>query len=206
VAESFLAVTSGSGTKLHTFNRTIGANSVEQQVIQHAEPYLAGYTVTTAATSIATAAAHILQIMAGSSLPVYLRSLRVYQIGLATSAAIVAWDLFRLSTAGTGGTAITPAPLDTTDAASGATAMTLPTGKGTETTKLGSFSSQLIQTVGTGGSGSNPMLIDITPDWLLRMKVHRIAAGTANGIALKQVTGAAAATVFVVASISEASF
>lgn len=206
MAESTLQVTAGSGTKLHTNQRTIGVNTVEQQVVLHGEQYLATYTVVTAATSIATAASHTLQIMAGASLPVYLRRIMVYQIGLATTAALINWDLFRLSTAGTGGTAVTPSPLDSTDSASGAAAMTLPSVKGTEGTIIWRASSQTIQTVGTGGTGVNPLLLDLDFDKLFRGKVPRLAAGTSNGFALKQVTGAAAATVYVVATISEASF
>jgi len=84
--------------------------------------------------------------------------------------------------------------------------MTLPTVKGTESTKLLDLSSQTIQTVGTGGTGVNPLLLDLDFDKLLRGKAPRIAAGAANGLALKQLTGAAAATVVVEARISEASF
>lgn len=206
MAESTVSVTAGSGTKLHTFQRTIGANTVEQEVGLHGEPYLATYTVTTAATSLATANSHTLHVMAGASLPVYLRSIRVYQAALATAAAISTWEIWRLSTAGSGGTAVTPAPLDTTDSASGATAMTLASSKGTESTKLWSGTSQLIQTVGTGGAGANSLLISHDWDWQLRSKAPRIAAGTSNGIALKQITAAAAATAIVVVTFSEASF
>lgn len=207
MAESTLAVTAGSGSNLRVNTRSISATTTLEQFVQIADPNKATYNIVTAATSIATAASHTLQIMAGSTLPVYLHRIMVWQIGLATSAAIVNWDILRLTTAGTGGTALTPAPLDTTDSASGATAMTLPTAKGTESTALFRFSTSLTQTVATQSGGQMATLLaDLDFDMLLKSKVPRIAAGTSNGIVLKQVTGAAAATVYVVATISEASY
>ena len=130
--ESVVQVTEGSGKLLHTFQRTIGANSVEDEVVLNGEQYLATYRIATAQTSVATASSHLLQIMAGATLNVYIRSIRVYQVAMATAAAITVVALFRLTTAGTGGTVMAPQPLDTTDAASGSTSMTLPTVKGTE--------------------------------------------------------------------------
>lgn len=206
MAEGTLEVTAGSGSKLHVNSRTIGANTVLQQVIQHGEPYLATYTVTTAATSIATANAHLLQIMAGASLPVYLRDLKVYQVAVAGTQAFATWEIWRLSTAGTGGTSITPAPVDTADSASGATAMTLPSAKGTEGTKLWSGTSRLTDTVSTGGAGLETVLIDLPWDRQLRSKGLRIAAGTSNGIALKWIDASTGATAIVVATIVEATF
>lgn len=205
MANSTLAVTAGSGTNLRTNTRTISATTVHEQAVQLADYNEATYNIVTAATAITTAASHTLQIMAGSTLPVYLRRIRVYQIVAVTTAALVNWDILRLTTAGTGGTSITPSPLDTTDSASGATAMTLPTAKGTESTVLYRASSQIIQTVGTGGPGTNGLILDIEFDGF-RVKVPRIAAGTSNGIALKQVTGASPATVYVVATITEAAY
>lgn len=206
MAEGTLGVTAGAGSLLHVNSRTIGVNTVLQQVVEQGEPYLATYTVVTVATSIATADAHILQIMAGASLPVYLRALRVYQVAVAGTEAIASWQILRLSTAGTGGTAVTPAPLDSTDSASGAAGMTLPTAKGTETTKLWAGTSQLTDTVATGGSGLFPVLIDLNFDTLLRSKGPRIAAGTSNGLALKWLSTSTSATAIVVATISEATF
>jgi hypothetical protein len=207
MAESTLAVTAGSGSLLHVNTRTIAAQTNIEQYVQLAEPGNATYSIVTAATSIATAASHTLQIMAGSTLPVYIRRIVVYQMGLATAAAIVNWDILRLTTAGTGGTSITPSLMDTQDSASGATAMTLPTVKGTEGVALWRASSSLTQTVATQAAGTeNTKILDIDFDMLMRGKPPRIAAGTSNGICLKQVTGAAAATVYVVATISELSY
>jgi len=206
MANSTLAVTAGSGSNLRVNTRTIASVTNLEQYVQLADPNEATYNIVTAATSIATANSHTLQIMAGSTLPVYLRRIQVRQFGLATTAAIVNWDLLRLTTAGTGGTSLTPAPLDSTDSASGATAMTLASSKGTESTVLWRGSSSLTQTVATQNAGeNNTLILDLVFDGP-RNKVPRIAAGTSNGIALKMVTGAAAATVYVVATISEAAY
>lgn len=205
MANTTVAVTAGSGTLLRHNSRTISSNTVLEQHVQLADYHEATYNVVTAATAITTAASHTVQIMAGGTLPVYLRRIRVFQIVAVTTGVIVNWDVLRLTTAGTGGTAVTPSPLDSTDSASGCTAMTLPTAKGTESTVLYRASSQIIQTVGAIGPGQNPLLLDLNFDDL-RIKVPRIAAGTSNGIALKQVTGASPATVYVVATVTEASY
>lgn len=203
--ESIVQVTEGSGKKLHTFQKTIGANVVEDEVVVLGEAYLADYFVDAAAAiSAATANSHLMQIMAGATLNVYIRRIQIWQLGLAATAAIADMGVFRLTTAGTGGTAITPARLDLTDAASGATAMTLPTVKGTEAVAPSWHGSAgFVQTVPT--SGVNPLLLDLDFS-RLRQKSLRIAAGTANGIAVKNITAIAAATVFVHIELMEANF
>lgn len=205
--ESFVNVTEGSGKKLHSFQRTIGANSVEDEVVQHGEQYLATYIATPAAVSTAVAASHLCQIMAGASLNVYIRRIEIWQLVAATAAAIDEIDIFRLTTAGTGGTVVTPLPLDDTDAASGATCMTLPTVKGTEAAApIYRKSVQFTQTVATQSGGSDATLLGVFDFDTLRGKALRIAAGTANGIAVKNITARAAATVFVVVRFTEANF
>jgi hypothetical protein len=204
MAESIVQVTEGAGKKLHTFNRTIGANSVEDEVVLNGEPYLATYTITTPAVSVATAAAHALQIMAGASLKVRVRRIQMFQIAAATAAVIADFNVLRLTTAGTGGGVVTASPLDPTDAASGATCMTLPTVKGTEGVALDAYNPYLIQTVGASTTMVSPAA-DRMYD-LLRTKPIIIAAGAANGICVKVVAGYAAATVRFVVWIDESNF
>lgn len=205
MAESFVNVTEGAGKKLHTDQKTIGANTVEDEYVLHAEPFLSTYVISTStAASTATAASHLLQIMAGASLNLYVRAIRVYQFGLATTAAIVTLQLFRLTTAGTGGTAFTPAPISN-EAASGASSMTLPTAKGTEGTLVGIRASQFIQTVPTGGNGTAPLLAEWDFE-KLRGKALRIPAGAANGLAIKNPTAVAGASVVIEVVLAEANF
>jgi hypothetical protein len=199
MAESTVQQQEGVGKKVHTWNRTIGANGIEDQFVLAGLQSYATYTASTAVISFAVAADHLCAWMAGSTNNVYLRYLAVYArvaAGTATNGEAI---LVRLTSAGTGGTAITPAPMDTTDAAAGATAMSLPTAKGTETTMLWRGTIPLPATMAALAA---PILeldwrnFDIT-------KSPRIAAGTSNGIALKHVTGVATATGVVYAELVE---
>lgn len=202
--DAYVQINEGSGKKLAHWERTIGADTIEEQKMVISEPFLASYSITTAtAVSIATAASHVLQIMAGSSLRVALRRLKVTQLVNGSAATRQQWQLFRLTTAGTGGTAITPRALDAADGASGCTAMTLPTVKGTEGNLMWSEAS-LVEAATPAANASLP-LIDYEWDGD-RTKSIVIASGTANGIALKCVSGVTSATVVVYAEVVELSW
>jgi hypothetical protein len=150
MAESLVQVTEGSGKKLHTWQRVIGANSVEDEFVIPGEYPLASYVGQNAGSSIATANDHV-QLMAGAALNVRIRRIRVEQAALATTAVLAAFGVYRLSTAGTGGTAVTPRPLDSADAACGATMASIPGVKGTEGVELFRRRMILTQTVATAG-------------------------------------------------------
>ena len=205
MAESIVQVTEGSGKKLHTFNRTIGANSVEDEVVIPGENYLATYVVGSSLNpSTATAASHLLQIMAGASLKVRIRRIEIWQSAVVTAAALLPILILRVTTAGTGGTAATPALLDTTDGASGATAMFLPTVKGTESTSIAAVWPYMIQTIGASMPFAGPVaVLDFDG---LRGKPLVIAAGAANGIVLKNVNAVAAGSLAINVYFSESSF
>jgi hypothetical protein len=204
MAESVVNVTEGAGKKLHTFNRTIGVNSVEDEVVLFGENYLASYTVDTGNVSTATANSHILQIMAGASLKVRVRRIEVWQYALATAAALMDLRVYRLTTAGTGGTAFAAAPLDTTDAAAGAQPMLLPTVKGTEGILIVTGRPYMMQTIGASNQLSQPIAV-----WDFdrpRSKPLIIAAGVANGIAIKNVDAVAAGSIIVNVWLDESNF
>ena len=206
MAESIVQVTEGSGKKLQTFQRTIGANSVEDEVVLQGENYLASYIVATigAPSSTATANSHLLQIMAGASLKVRIRRIEMHQSAMATAAALMQVSLYRLTTAGTGGTAHGVGALDSTDAAAGLSPMTLPTVKGTENVLLGNATPYMMQTLGASTPLANPVLV-----WDFdrpRSKPLIIAAGAANGIAVKNLTAVAAGTVFFMVWADESNF
>lgn len=204
--ESYIQLPADStGKKAHTFQRTIGSNTVEDEAVLLGEQYLATYAVESLATSIATVNDHVLQIMAGASLNVYVRRIVVTQAIVATTAALFGMSVVRLSTAGTGGTVRTPSAFDTADAAAGASAMTLPTSKGTEGVELFRHYASAIQTVAVGGPASATIVFDFDVD-KLRTKAIRIPAGTANGIAVKILNAVAGAQANVWALISEANF
>ena len=204
-SESFVEVTQGTGTKTHSLQRVIGVNTVEQSVVVRGEPYLASYLVTqggSAGQSIATANTNLVQLLAGASLRVYLRRIRIYQRALATTAAICGFDVVRATTAGTGGTAVTPARRDTTDSASGASVLYGITSPGTLTTTVDASTVFIPQAV--MGGQQNGLLVDL--DYRGPGKALIIPAGTANGIVVRNRDAIAAATVVIVLDFDEANF
>ncbi len=144
MGESLVQVTEGSGKKLHTYSRAIGANTVEDEIVIPGEPYLASYVIAFAGVGTATLDSHIVQIMAGASLNVRIRRIRIQQLALASAVMSQPFLIHRLTTAGTGGASLTPRPYDPSDAAAGATAQTLPSAKGTEGVFLHRFTMGLV--------------------------------------------------------------
>lgn len=205
MAESFVQLDpDGTGKKLHSSDKIIGANTVHDEVVVQGEPYLASYVITSAnvlSPSMATAGDHLLAIQAGASLNVYIRRILIAQRGLATAAAIAPIQLLRLTTAGSGGTVLTPRPLDTSDAAAGATARAIPSTLGTEGVYLVELSGTLLSAAGAGA-----FYIDLSLDDMLRTKPIRIPAGTANGIAIRNPVAQAGATVAITVWLTEANF
>lgn len=202
MAEAFINVTEGDGKRIRAYDRTVASQTVHDEVVVIGEPYVAEYTTATITpVSTATANSHVLQLMAGSSNRVRVRRIEVAQMGLATTAAFCQWAVYRLTTAGTGGTSITPQLIDPSDSAVSATSMTLPTAKGTEGALLWSGATPMTQTISATPAAINPILV-LDFDDTRRKPIH-IAAGTSNGIALKNITAIAAATVVVTIWFSE---
>jgi hypothetical protein len=199
-----IQVTEGSGKRLAAgATYTENGQTVRDEKVVLGEQYLPTFFTGAAGSSVATLNDHLLQIMAGSALKLYIRRIRVQQTGLASAAGLVQLSLFRLSSAGTGGTAITPAPLDTADGASAATSMVLPSSKGTETT-------QLIRAINIGLVSAQPIPGGGAGYWewtqLPNSKGIVIPAGTSNGVALKVTDAEAGATVGVLVEFAEAAF
>lgn len=204
MADTSFAVTAGSGTGLHTSTHTVGGVTAHDEVMVLGIPNLPSYSAIWAANaSLATANAHVLQVMAGSSLNVYITRIRIYQSVLATTVTNTQFILLRLTTAGTGGTVLNTNPFDTAAAAGGATCMTLPTVKGTEGAGLWIGSTIAIQTLATGQL--LPPLLELNFD-TLKGQALRIPAGVANGLALKVLTATAAAAVIGTVEFFEASY
>jgi len=202
MAEAFVNVTEGSGKKLRAYDRSIGGNTVLEEGMFLAEQNMASFTCSpVAGVSIATANDHTFELMAGASLNLYLRRIEVYQLVAATTAAFCQFIVYRITTAGTGGTVQTVTALDNADTA-GATVMTLPTVKGTETFRIWNGTCVVTQTVPVAGGPTKLADIYFDP----KSKVNRVPAGTANGIALKCITAVAAATVVFNVTWGEANF
>ena len=201
MAESHIGVTEAAtpDAKLHTNTRTIGAHTVEDEVVILGEPYIASYAVMAGAVSCATAGDHLIQLMAGASLNVRVRRISVYQNAAAASSTRMTLDIVRLTSAGTGGSALTPVKYESSDSAAGATGMQIPTANGTEGDILHRAAMRVVSTS-----------VD-QQDWvwhqLPNAKPFVIPAGTSNGIAVKHNTGTdASATVRIVIEFDETSF
>lgn len=203
MAASRIGVTAGAGTNVATNSYTESGFTVHDEKVILGEQYHPTYTVVDA-MSTATANAHLLQIMAGASLRVRIRRIEIYQDTLATTATIASLSIYRLTTAGTGGVAVTPRALDPADAAAGATAMRLPTAKGTEGNQLWTGNVYYMQTAGASSIMQQPaMVLDFDG---LRQKPIIVAAGVTNGIAIKHETAVAGAIARITVVIDETAF
>jgi hypothetical protein len=202
MAEAFINVNEGTGKKIHHNSRTIGADLQHDEFVLPGEFPYASYTVVIPTTAFVTANSHLLQIMAGASLNVRIRRIQLWQSVLATATLNLSLQLWRLSTAGTGGTAVTPGKLDTADAAAGATAMTLPTAKGTELTQL-YWWNPVADIAWTAGSANTP-LVDY--EWKPGLKPIIIPAGAANGIAIKNINAQAVGSIVGTVELVETNF
>lgn len=202
--EGFFNATEGSGKKLHTWQRTIGANDVHDEYVLMGEQPLATYAANSPTVSIATANDHPMQLMASASVNLYVRRIMVYLAGLATTAVNAEFRIFRLTTAGTGGTSTASVAFDTTAGAAGGAAMTLPTAKGTEGSRMWIGDAQLTQTV-SATPGKDALLFDLLFDGE-HLPALRVPAGASNGIAFKNVTAVAGASIAVNVWWSEANF
>lgn len=203
--DSLVAMSEGAGKNLHTFQRVIGLNTVEDQVVLAGHPYEAAYFIDPGAlASTATANSHLIQIMAGAALNVYIHRIVGYMAVVPAATTAIEFQLKRLSTAGTGGTAGVVATIDAGDAAAGATSMVLPTVKGSEGVTLNDVIGVLPAAFPT--SGVPPIVFDFDYRGQHHLKVPRIAPGVANGLCVKNLTGLATSTLLIVATITEANF
>ncbi|MBX3031908.1 MAG: hypothetical protein KF809_17310 [Chloroflexi bacterium] len=202
MGDSSYEFTEGSGRRQRTYQRTVAGTAVEELTVNLTEATLPSYTITTPGLLTSTANTHLLQIMAGASNRVGIRRIVVSQSGLAGAASISRFQLLRLSTAGTGGTASgTPLPLDPADASPGATVRhALTSNKGTEGGTVWEEGISLL----SAATQSTLKTVEWTFGADGITKVPWIAAGTANGLALKVTTAVGTAQVIVAVEFVEA--
>lgn len=201
MAESLVQVTEGSGKKLHSYQRTIGANNVEDEIMVLGEPYLAAYAVATGTALTLGTAQVIVQLMAGASLNLRVTRVTVKQRALAGAVGTAVIELRRITVAGSGGTAITPQQMETGDSASGATCQTIPTVAPTLGSRLG------IRTLGL--VAAEPVPDSSMIEWRFDSAFSKpivIAAGTANGLAINVSGAIATATCYCEIEFHETSF
>jgi hypothetical protein len=201
---TYLSITEGAGKKVAAASYTEAGQTVLDQKILVGEQYLSTYTVNALGILTTTTGAHLLQVMAGTGLNIRLRHIAVWQSVLATASAFADLSIVRLTSAGSGGTVITPAPHDPADTAT-ATAMSLPSSKGSLGVVILQPTVCFSQTVPLSGPNTLPLLFE--HDWDgLRSKPPIISAGTSSGIAIQIVTGVATATVNIALTFTELSF
>lgn len=203
MADSYVEVTEGSGKKLRSHTRTVNSQTVHEEVVLPAIPHHPSYIMFSDAVSMATANSRIATLHAGASLNVYVTRIRMWQVAVATTLSGVAIGLRRMTTAATGGTAVTPAPLDPSDPACGATARALATA-GTFGTVL---ANDVVVLTNAYSAAQHPqlLLMDKTFGDGGLIKPLKIAAGTDNGIGI-QAGGVAGATVIVEIQFFEAAY
>jgi hypothetical protein len=193
--QSLLAYTDGAGKNIDAQERTISAVAYQQQTFLLGPPYLPAYSVIASSISTATAASHILEIMAGATNYVAIERVRVKQVTIGT-AGILSLAVLRLTSAGTGGGVVTPRPFDSADSAADATAMTLPTVKGAEGVQLDQIDFPLIV---ARSASVEPEYVWTPP---VGMKPWIIPTGATNGLCFKAVAGIATDTISIVVTFS----
>ena len=181
---------------LHTNQRTISSTAREDQYVLPGQNAYPTYAALTAAVSGATAASHLLQIMGDGSGYSRLVRLRIHPLQ-ATSAGAQIISVYRLSSAGTGGTSVTPAPFDTSDTYGGG-AMTLPSSKGTEGTEL----LRLMIYYPAAGGIIHPIEWQALPG----SKPIIFGSATSNGLALKVEGGLAGSSIDITAEFLVTSY
>lgn len=193
-SDSYISFDEGSARKWSFVQRSIASNTVEEMKAVISEPYLPVYSaITTSAVSTGTANSHLMAISGSTLNRLYIRRVLVTQLANAGASTKAVLQLVRLTTSGSGGTAITPRTYDNADGATTASAQTLPSSKGTEGTILWTGTGNLMA---AAASAANDFVIDWVWDAPHR-RSPTVAAGTSNGIALKLITSVASATVHI---------
>ena len=190
----------GSPSKyLHTNARTISAVAREDQYVLLGQPAYPTYTAIASGISIATTAAHVLMVMAdGTNYTRLVRATVTPTDDIPAAANVATIQIVRLSTAGSGGGAVTVGAMDSADTYAG-TVQTLPSAKGTEGVVLWQGRIPLV--------AAQPVVI---PPVYFEQHPHAkpltFGTATSSGIAFKVVTGIASCTLDVVAEFITTTF
>src|SRR3990167_1127884 len=132
MAESGAGITTGTDLYFHTWTHTVSGNTRHDQIVKIGRAFEATYCGI-GTGSVATTADHVFVLHAGADYDVWLDNIVIAQGGLAAAAGRAIFGLYRVSTAGTGGGAVTARPLDAADTDPfGGSMFTIPSSKGTE--------------------------------------------------------------------------
>lgn len=200
MSDSVVGVSTGTDKYLNSQSRTVGGTAVDEQVVHEGWTSEATYSVISDDASVATANDHILQIMADGTNYTRLVHFTITETedGPA-SAGYLKLALYRLSTAGTGGTAITASAFDSADTYGG-DCRQVPTSKGTEGALLWTGYLSLAQT--PASSAVNRFEWTMPPGG----KPIIFGTGTGAGVAFKVIDAVASASVIVRAEIVVTSY
>lgn len=202
MAESIILV--GDTTKkVHTNSYTVGANTVEDEVVVFGPYPYPTYTALIQAASIAVAGDHLITLNSAAGTKTRIHLIRLRWSGPGTAAVVRAFPILRTTTTNpTGGKAITIAAHDTVDTV-GATARSIPAVKGTESTVI--KVAELNVTQALSATATNPHEV-----WEWRQapngKPITLPSGVTNGLAVKNSTALAAGTVSIEIEFTETAF
>ena len=163
---------------LHTHSRTISATAREDQYVLQGESANPTYSVATSQNAD-TANVHILQLMGDGTNYTRIKRISILPY-FASVESEFAVEVRRLSSAGTGGGALTPSPFDSADTYAGG-AMALPSSKGTEGALLLRASMHITDTSAAVAAGS------YTWEQAPGAKPIIIGPATSSGVAIKAV-------------------
>lgn len=179
---------SAADKNLHSWSKTVGANTVQDQVIVKGDAFSATYIASFANIATTTSSSHIVALEADGTNYIKIRRISLWQRTLAGVVNRLDTQVLRTTTASSAGSTITPAPVDTGDSAFGGVCRTLPTA-GSEGTILLRRPLTLFATapITTHGEYQYVSRDDAKP--------IVIQPATTNGIAIKIITGVGTATV-----------
>lgn len=204
MAETFVNVTEGSGKKLHGWDLVAGGNTVVDEFVIPGEYPYPTFTADAQTVSGATTGDDLLQVMAGASLKLRIRRVTVNVRVAITTAAEFSVDIVKLTSAGTGGTAVTPRAHDPADSAGATAASGVPNAThGTASFVWRSLRLWPVQTAPAAGIGGG-----LVAEWVQSPfgKPFVIPAGTTNGIAIRVQTGRAGVSLEPTIEFVETSF
>lgn len=195
MAEDSIGLTSGTDEYLQTYARTIASQERHAQMVLLGESGLVTYSVRADNISIATSADHILFVQSDGTNYTRIKRIAITPTSdIPVAASVAKIELIRTTSAGTGGSAVTPRPYDSGDAAYGGTCQTLPTAKGGEGATLYTWWLPIPAALGDH--------LD-TREWVALPGMKPFVFGTAaiNGFCFKIATGIASATVSIMVEV-----
>jgi hypothetical protein len=199
MSTSVIGVDEGTDKYWDTDQRTKSGTAKESLIVLEGESANPTYTAIAKTIATTTSASHLIFIQGDGTLYTRIKSVLVQQVVAAGAATLAELSLFRTSTAGSGGGAITARPYDTTDSAYGGTIQTLPSSKGTEGVEIWHRRLWL-----TNSIAANPN----TVTWTATAGLKPIIVGpaTTDGVCLKIITGIATSTVDIMIEFTTSTF